>query len=561
MADSKHEIETSSEDVEKYCDACKLSGETKLAIVYCETCKQFQCDLCNGMHQKFPVMFGHSIVTVEDKTEDYNCDFDMQGIDICGKHKEEIKFFCKAEHKLCCSKCVLSEHLKCDKVGEICEFTETNDDKMRELQDIIQAKLFTSAVHQTHIPRIQKVLREDQMHKLKEIDNVKDKFVNMFDTFRAEFKSKTDEAINDTCGLLDTEMTSYKQLDVNLRRTETFLDDVTKNGTPTQVFNALDVHKKQVDTIETSVRTCQVQLSTLKIDIEFHKKLLQCIEMTDEIATMTIHTIEVFTPKELRLEVSFMLQKSKNEKRLPLYTGLDYLPDGRAVAVDNHNYTCVVMDETMTWLATRVLEKKPRDIAVIKEGTVAISHGTELYLHEVNEDNTITHIRSLQTKSSYLSLYALHDDTLVASTFDCDRPVKLVTLTGEERDFDLPFPPTSYALYNSWCTFIPLLDMLVLTDRDADKCYLWNVKEKVKIVVNDTQIKAPRRVCATKSGLIFVCSEGTKSIVQISPTGQVLGSFHLDTNFITVAVSHDDTQLLVFTSDGEQRQLQLFKLT
>ena len=164
MTESKHEIETSSEDFEKYCDACKISGETKLAIVYCETCKQFQCDACNGMHLKIPVMRGHSIVNIEDKTED-KCGLDMQGIDICEKHKEELKFYCKAEDQLCCTSCVVSDHLKCGQFGAIDESTATNDDKMRELQNNIHVKLFTSAVYQSTITHVQKELHESQYQR------------------------------------------------------------------------------------------------------------------------------------------------------------------------------------------------------------------------------------------------------------------------------------------------------------------------------------------------------------------------------------------------------------
>ena len=560
MAESTHEIETSSEDVEKYCDACKLSGETKLAIVYCETCKQFQCDLCNGMHQKFPVMFGHSIVNVEDKTEEKR-DFDMQGIDICENHKEEIKFFCKTENELCCSQCLLNAHLKCGKDGKNGEFTDTNDNKMAELKDIIQVKLFTSAVHQSTIPRVQKELHEDQTHKLQEIDNIKDKVMQLFDTFKAEFISKTDDAINDTRGSLDKEMTACKQLDESMRRTEAFLDDVANKGTPAQVFTGLSVYKKQVDNLETNIRPDQTQLSTLKIELVFHEKLIQFIEMTDEIATVTVQQIDVFTPKKLSVEVNHKLQKNTKDDKMPVYSGLDFLQDGRIVAVDNANNTCVVMDTHMLRLGENVTNERPHDIAVIAENKVAVTHAIGISLYNVNDDNTITQTQTLPTKAQYYSLYAKHDDTLVASTYDCDRPVKMVTLTGEEKDFDLTFPPTSYAFDTSWCTFIPLHAMLVLTDRDANECYLWNVKEKVKRIVTDKRIISPKGVCATQSGLIFVCSEDTKSIVQISPTGQVLGSFRLSHWPECVAVSCDDTHLLVSTLDNDENQLQLLKIT
>ena len=180
--------------------------------------------------------------------------------------------------------------------------------------------------------------------------------------------------------------------------------------------------------------------------------------------------------------------------------------------MDNYNGKCVVMDKHMSILGKNVLQMKHVDIAVITDNMVAISHDTTISLHAVNKGNTIK-IRSLQTKFRYFSLQFIHDDTLVASTLDCDSPKKLVTLTGEERDFDLPFPSVSYALQKRWCTFIPSLETLVISDSDANECYLWNVKDKVKIVVNDYQIKAPRLVCSTNSGIIYVCSEGTKSIV------------------------------------------------
>ena len=557
MAESNHEIETSSEDVEKYCDACKLASKTKLAIVYCDNCKQFQCDACNEMHRQFPVMFGHTIVNIEDKTGIRN--FDMQGIDRCEKHKEEIQFYCTTDNELCCHSCIVSDHLKCGHDGILDEFTATNDDQTRELQNIIQAKLFTSAAHQLTIPRIQKELREDQSHKLQEIDNIKDKVNQLFDTFKAEFKFKSDEAINDTCGSLDLEMTSCKQLDENLRRVEAFLYDVTKNGTPAQVFNALDVYKKQVDNLKTNGRPDQTQLSSLKIDIKFHQKVLQLIEK----AIKTVQMTDVFTPKKLSLEISSKLKKSKTDANIPFYTGLDFFQDGRIVAVDNHNNTWVVMNGKLSILGEWKLEKQPYDVAVLPDNSVAISHADkEMSLHTVNDDNTQTHIKTLKTKSSFNSLFALDNNTLVASTYECDRPVKLVALTGEEKDFDLPFAPTSYRLYKSRCTFITSSETLVLTDRDDHTCYLQNVKEKLKITLQDEkQIKEPRGVCATTTGQIFICSYGTKSIVQISAAGEIVDSLTLSQHPVSVALSRDDKQLLVFAKHGEKGQLHRFNIT
>ena len=119
-----------------------------------------------------------------------------------------------------------------------------------------------------------------------------------------------------------------------------------------------------------------------------------------------------------------------------------------------------------------------------------------------------------------------------------------------------------YKHEESKSTYIPSLEILVLTDREANKCYLWNVDKKTSIVVEDERLKKPMGVCATSSGLICVCFSATHYIVLISPTGKALGSFKLTTHCpYYVVVSRDDKHLLVFTApQKEQRQLHIVKL-
>ena len=567
MAESKVEIETSSEDMDKYCDACKEVGETNVvAVFFCQTCKQYQCEICNGMHKRIPSLKGHTIDSVNDQVT-VNEDFGMHGIDRCENHNELAKFFCKTEDQLCCSNCVLSTHLKCV-VVEIDELTGTNDTNMVELQTTIQEGMILASKLMSSSARCSKDLREDQENLIQEIDKIKVNAMQLIDTFKEEFHSETDEAISTMCHTSDSELTKSKHINEDFRRIEAFMNDVAKEGTPAQVFSAITVYTKQVSRFMTSLKQSLSQMFTLNINLDFNEKLIKFVEMTDSIATMSVERIDVFNPMELR--TSYVASVDVNELRdenEPFYTGIDFLSDDRVIAVDNKNSTCVVMNGQLSVLGRNKVNKQPYDCCALADSTVAISYGNSrshdqhISLHIVHKYHTHSVIKTFKTKASYFSLDVLNEDTLVANTIECDQPAKLVTLDEEEKDIDFPFPPKVYALGDSKTTCIPSLDILVLTDKAADKCYLWNVKENTSIVVEDERIKEPRGVCATSSGVIFVCSSATHSIVQISPKGKVLGSFQLATYCpYSVAVSRDDKKLLLFKKCERQMKLQLFKL-
>ena len=561
MAESKLEIETSSEDVDKYCDACKMIGERNVAVVYCKTCKQYQCDMCNGTHKRIAALKGHIVVDVNDKAAGIVA-FDMQGIDKCGKHNKKLKFYCKDHSKLCCSTCVISSHLKCGDVAEIDTYTNSNKDNLDQLQTSLQNNLFKSSVVSSTIPRLQTDLRKNQDNDLQKIDKIKKKVIQLFDTFIAEFKSNTDKAIVEVCKTLDSELTTCKELDVKMRHVESFLDGVAKQGTPAQVFSAINVYTIQVGQFLTSLEQSQSMLSTLNTNLKIHEKLMQFVEMTDTIATLSVEKIGVFIPMELSRVASVHVKASGDDKGVPMYSGIDFHADGRVLAVDNFNDKCVVMDGNLSILGQTKLENKPCDVTIYAGNKVAISHGNAIGLHTLNKDHTLLKSRTLQTKDSFFSLYPLDDDTLVASTYECDRPVKLMNLTGEEKHFDLTFPTKRYSFDQSKTTYSHSQSLLVLTDMEAHTCYLWNMEQKTSIIVEDERIKKPMAVCATSSGLIFVCSYATGSIFQISPTGKVLGSFRLETgNPHSLAVSRDDKHLLVLNSTVGHETLQLFKLT
>lgn len=293
-----------------------------------------------------------------------------------------------------------------------------------------------------------------------------------------------------------------------------------------QTFTVIHILKSQIQTL---IEDTHKSMTTVEMQVKFKEKLLPFLQANEEIATLSVTKQTVFLPVQLKLVASLDVKKSIGDENDPFYTGLDFLECGRVIAVDNQNSKYVVLNQNLSVANRCTLDNKPLDIAVLSNNQVAItSCGKTISINKIKQNETVIRTQNLVRKEKHFSVTALKNQTLVASTYECEYPATMFSLTGEKTDFDIPFKTRAYKFNESKSTYIESLNMLVVTDRFAHKCYIWNAKYKISAVVEDEQLREPKGVCATTYGLIFVCSSGTNSIVQISPQGKVLGSVKLD---------------------------------
>jgi len=79
-------------------------------------------------------------------------------------------------------------------------------------------------------------------------------------------------------------------------------------------------------------------------------------------------------------------------------------------------------------------------------------------------------------------------------------------------------------------------------------------------VIKNDKIRGPRGVCAGPGGTVFVCSGDTRSVVQLSPQGDVLASHSVDVRIPhAVSVFKDNTRLILSNSSGRTR-IKLFSI-
>jgi len=74
------------------------------------------------------------------------------------------------------------------------------------------------------------------------------------------------------------------------------------------------------------------------------------------------------------------LVKTAGDQKLPFVTGLDFLSDGRVVAVDNHNRKCIVLSATLARLGSGYqFQYKPQDVTCFNGDNLAVTFGFVFY--------------------------------------------------------------------------------------------------------------------------------------------------------------------------------------
>ena len=90
------------------CENCVDS----IAIGFCKDCSKFVCDLCTQVHEKWPKLHGHSIISVTEmqaNASDYI--IPKKSEKHCEKHpKKRLRIFCETCSVVICRDCTLGEH-------------------------------------------------------------------------------------------------------------------------------------------------------------------------------------------------------------------------------------------------------------------------------------------------------------------------------------------------------------------------------------------------------------------------------------------------------------------
>ncbi|XP_053384628.1 tripartite motif-containing protein 72-like [Mercenaria mercenaria] len=522
---------------QKLCQPCLSKDIQTEADVFCSTCDEFQCTECSNVHNTHAFLRNHKLVNVKE-VKPKLVSFDMKGLDQCDQHQKVLEFFCEDENQLCCSTCAIVDHRKCNSVVEIQKIAGRYASASYQLK----VKLQEVTEKGEKVVQCTKLSKEQLDQDVKEIPltirRMRDNVMKMFDDLEVSVPKDAESFKTETLDKLTRKQSNSEKLAAEATKSLETIDNVYQNGTPSQQFILEHRMKKQVDELSSNVdKECQ-RLETVTVSFNFDETLkLPPLPISDYVPgqlTLAYSVSEAVKPVapvdpifKLTKITSIDLKQAGDDMEEPLYTGLDFLSDGRLVAVDRFNMKCLIYNEKLEKVGSYQLSYRPQSVVAVSEEEVAITSD---------------------------------DRHFVVGTIDDTTPVRIVSQSGEEKDFRVDFPDKKYPIATSACTYIRNSDKVVLTDRYEHTVYIYDIRTDTRIVVKDDKIKQPGGVTVGPSNSILVCSIETDSIVQISQTGRVLSSYKLDMRFPRYVLVSRDKSIVTNACLGENR-LQTFKIT
>lgn len=358
-----------------------------------------------------------------------------------------------------------------------------------------------------------------------------------------------------------------------LKQTEDYnqiLTSVFEHGTPEQKFIAFHAIEKNVGRYKTILNNQHATLYKLECTVECSEFVNDLLQTSKDVASVVMNKVNfdpdvpaVERPRQLRLITSLCLKRDEGDSKEPLYSGMDFFPDGRLAVIDNKNMKMKIHGIRLHTLGVFKFSDYRHDVCVVSEDKVAVTSGGDYvieFLH-VSKDSVITLKRTVDTTTQNFTICMMNATTFLVSTINGKRPLRKITVTGEENEFT-NLSGKDYDIGDSRCTYIRDEDKLVLTDKCAHAVYLYdNGDVPTMRVVTDDKIKQPTSVCVGPEDCLYVCSSDTNSIVQVSSVGKVVASHELDIVYPSaVSISKDRKILAVSNSEKGKRKLQRFEV-
>ncbi|KAL4224300.1 hypothetical protein ACF0H5_017755 [Mactra antiquata] len=554
-------------DDKQQCQPCSRKSDNRAAVIFCLTCKEFQCLDCSKGHDIYAFMNDHKLVSVaegQSHVSSTECDDFDATLYKCVKHNKRFKFYCKQDNTLLCTKCAITSHGKCENIVDIEDMDgQGRCDKLKN--ELVAAINLTNQVTEL-LDDANSRLSADIRALSDKLKDMKARFIQIFDDFTDEILTHASVYSKSTNNDLAKKKVKCETQVQSMKKDVRTLDSIISTGTPAEQF--ITEHR-MLDDVQHAVKdatSIHEELSTIDINCSFDdqfKKFKSKVQSEFNSESFKI-SYQLRNPSKLEFVRSIELKKTGDDLEEPFYSGFSFLPDGRLVVLDNFNSKCLIYDVNLNVKNTYKLPYKyPYCVAAVSDDEVVVTSGgnNRLDFLNVSKTNKVTFKRSCEMNAQYDSISMMNNENFVVSTIDHIKPFRIVSMSGDETDINIKTSSKKYPVGTNYCTYICGRSIIVQADRDEDKIYIYNIESGDNVVVKDELVKSPCGLAVGPYDHVFVGSNSTKCLVEITPGGRVLSSHQVDMMSPRyIAISKDKKLLAVSNTAKDARKLSLYKI-
>ncbi|XP_053386239.1 uncharacterized protein LOC128550699 [Mercenaria mercenaria] len=533
------------------CFPCLAQDLDIPASVYCNTCKEHQCDDCQKCHDRFSYMKGHEIIKLEPGIKQAGLK-KLRKFCQCDIHSKHLEFLCKDENVLCCGTCAIVKHRKCDSVIEISEMASSEElrhlDVQREVSDV-----------RNQVLSVSKFLTksEDLMTSQKEalpdlLEETKDKLIKKFDEFSAKILNDAEKIQHQKFAAISAQKRKCKEIEDKLDEVlETV--DISQYATPLQSYilhHRLNNLMREISDKKSDVFP---NLKEESIKLEFDRNLVSLVNSKSHFGSVRVDSKlkPHDTDPDYRV-VSLSAEKTLDKDgTVAFITGIDFIGNGKFLVVNNISKSVDLRNKKLEVEYTYRLEFNPRDVLALSENEFAITRSFGIEVYNICSKSSIMHKNTITTTTGNYSLSLLDDDHFVVGVFNNTKPAIIVSRNGTEEHFNLDFPLRKYDIETSQCLVLNTGDgsTLFLTIINDNYIHVFDLTNKTCTRVTHPSVIQPRYMCVGPMDTIFVSCYGSNKIAQISQQGKVISVLDAPRYLKALSYSRLCKKLIVSAAD------------
>jgi len=352
------------------CHPCGRRPKTTTATNVCLTCQEHLCGECIDLHRVFKP--GEHHITAISSQDMIQTPVDMKGMDACTEHGRVFQYHCKEHKILCCERCHIEMHKKCDNIFDI-------NNLLTEVENIDVLKNIESTLVQVN----EKVEHSDTAVKAltTRIDNLKKQIEKEEERTSAAKSVRTElkdvMALNNDIQARGTDLQRYIIRFILTRshiKSLSKLEDLFKGepdntviikhaGTQTAEVEIRDV---ECETDNTTERNGTEQVRVSNIENENIQESTSRVKLVVPVFTANpIITLQELPTKKLK--------RIRGDKKWPFISSLDFLSDGRIVAIDHNNDKCLILGTDLQRLGSFDFDDKPLSVACFGSDQLSVS--------------------------------------------------------------------------------------------------------------------------------------------------------------------------------------------
>ncbi|KAL3888620.1 hypothetical protein ACJMK2_000985 [Sinanodonta woodiana] len=442
------------------CNACQVQDIVSPAENLCAVCEEALCVQCSKMHEILRLSTNHTILKIKDLPSKQETVLQDNEMFRCTEHGSlPVEYYCKDHEAQLCAKCFVDDHVSCPEVIKLANKTPNLSEALNQMKE--QMKNLEDQLKQFADIKVLNLsqLESDVNSLTGKIRTLKKIINDALDDLEERVKEEVNNIFNDEKKKIEQTNQICQSHVTAIQNSNIVLESVSKYATQNQMFLLI---KKITNQFVISKRHNDDRLSKndiVTMQLEVNPQLNSVVNIPrGEIGTLKIKkrgespvVPDRFKPLQQCIVERVNVKDIKGLKNktplvkyfTPCYTKVTFTSTEQLMLVDYENKILFLLDSLCNILCSHTFLYKPFDVCIIHgkgdENVVAVSVPDKNSVHLFSlEDNSITHLKSIQTKYKCFGIAAYNQKELIVSGPCNDRMAyywSIITLDGKEKSY------------------------------------------------------------------------------------------------------------------------------